>query len=330
MRADRFYPAVLQKDDLVQPFHGRDAVRDEQRRLARAGGFEVVEDDLFGAGVDRRDRVVENQDRRVFQQRAGDGDTLLLPAGNGHAALAQHGLVAVLEIDDVVAHIGQRGGAVNLFLRGIVNAEADVVGDGVREQKVILRHVGAGAAHRVDGQAVHVLAVDEEGAVGHIISAQQQVDQCRFARAGLAHDAHAFAGGDREADIPQHVVLAVRVAEGQMAELNAALGGGQLVYVGTVGHVDGRVEQLGNAVERRLAARGLFNQHRHGHDGPDDGLEVADVLHQLARVELPAVDEPPAVPENDADDRLNKQRDEHFQQGGDLGVGDVDLLVFAV
>ena len=69
----------------------------------------------LGAGIDGRDRVVQNQNRRVFQQCPGDRDALLLPAGNGHAALAQHGLVAVLEVHDVVPHIGQRGGAVNVL-----------------------------------------------------------------------------------------------------------------------------------------------------------------------------------------------------------------------
>ena len=115
-----------------------------------------------------------------------------------------------------------------------------------------------------------------------------------------------------------------------MAELDAAFGGGQFVHIDPVGHVDGGVQQLGDAVEGRLAAGGLFDQHRDGHDGPDDGLKVADVLHQLACVELPAVDQPAAVAQNDADDRLNKQRDQYFQQGGNFGIGDVDLLVLAV
>ena len=47
---------------------------------------------------------------------------LLLSAGDGHAALTQYGLVAVLEVHDVVPHIGQRGGAVNVGLAGVVHA----------------------------------------------------------------------------------------------------------------------------------------------------------------------------------------------------------------
>ena len=115
-----------------------------------------------------------------------------------------------------------------------------------------------------------------------------------------------------------------------MAELDAAFGGGQFVHIDPVGHVDGSIQQLGDAVEGRLAAGGLFDQHRDGHDGPDDGLKVADVLHKLTCVELPAPDEPAAVAQNHADDRLDEQRDQHLEQCCNLGVGDVDLLVLLV
>ena len=115
-----------------------------------------------------------------------------------------------------------------------------------------------------------------------------------------------------------------------MAELNAAV---RVVQVGdavAVRHVDGRIQKLGNAVQRCLAAGGLFDQHRDGHDGPDDGLKVADVLHKLTCVELPAPDEPAAVAQNHADDRLDEQRDQHLEQCCNLGIGDVDLLVLLV
>ena len=98
------------------------------------------------------------------------------------------------------------------------------MGDGIREEEVLLRDIGTRLPHRVDGDAVDVLPIHEKGAVGDVISAQEQIDQRRLACAGLAHDAHALAGLDREGDVFQHIELAVRVAEGQIAELNAALG----------------------------------------------------------------------------------------------------------
>ena len=41
------------------------------------------------------------------------------PAGNGHAALAEDGFVAIFKVHDVVPHIGQRGGAVNVLTAGV-------------------------------------------------------------------------------------------------------------------------------------------------------------------------------------------------------------------
>ena len=45
--------------------------------------------------VDRRRRLVEDQDRRVLEERARDGDALALAAGELRAALAELGLVAL-------------------------------------------------------------------------------------------------------------------------------------------------------------------------------------------------------------------------------------------
>ena len=204
------------------------------------------------------------------------------------------------------------------------------MGDGIREEEVVLRHIGARIADRVDGHAVHILPVHEEGAIRHIVGAEQQVHQCGLARAGLAHDAHALAGLDLKGNVLEHVEFAGRVAEGQVPELDAALGGLQVGHAGAVCHIDGGIQQLGDPVEGGLAAGGLFDEHRHGHDGPDDRLEIADVLHELTGVEPAAVDQIAAVAEDDADDRLNEEVDQHFQQGGDLGIGDVDLLVLLV
>ena len=52
-------------------------------------------DFALGVDVERRGRLVEDQDRRRLQDGAGDGDALLLAAGELQAALADLGGVAV-------------------------------------------------------------------------------------------------------------------------------------------------------------------------------------------------------------------------------------------
>ena len=68
VRTDGLYPAVLDKDDLVQLLHRRNAVGDQQRRLPARLVLRLSRMIFLGAGIDSRDRVVQNQDRRVFQQ----------------------------------------------------------------------------------------------------------------------------------------------------------------------------------------------------------------------------------------------------------------------
>ena len=302
----------------------------EEGGLPCPAGLEVVQNDLLGAGVHGRDGIVQNQDGRVLEQGAGNGDALLLAAGNGHAALAQHGLITVFKVHDVVTDVRQRGSTVNVLPGSVIHTEPDVMGDGVREEEVVLRDIGAGVAHRVDGNGVDVFAIHKQGAVRHVVGTEQQVYQSGLARARLAHDAHSLAGLDREADVFEHIELAVRVAERQVPEFHTALHIGQIRHAGTVSHINGGIQQLGDAVEGRLATGGFFNEHGHGHDGPDDGLKVTDVLHQLARVELPDVDKIAAKTQDHADDRLHKQGDHDLQQHRDAGILHVDLLVFLV
>ena len=45
--------------------------------------------------IERARRLVEQQDRRVAQHGARNGDALALAGGQRHAALAEHGVVAL-------------------------------------------------------------------------------------------------------------------------------------------------------------------------------------------------------------------------------------------
>ena len=51
-------------------------------------------DFALGAGVQRAGGFVQQQDGRILQDGAGDGDALLLAAGQFQPALAHHGVIA--------------------------------------------------------------------------------------------------------------------------------------------------------------------------------------------------------------------------------------------
>ncbi len=86
--------AVLEHDQPIHLRDGREPVRDGDHGLAFHQRAEARLDRGFHFAVERRGRFVEDEDRRVLENDARDGDALALAAGELDAALADMGLVA--------------------------------------------------------------------------------------------------------------------------------------------------------------------------------------------------------------------------------------------
>ena len=113
MRALLDDAALLEHDQAVERRDGREPVRDGDHGLALHQRRERLLDRRLDLRVERRGRLVEDQDRRVLEDHAGDGDALALAAGELDAALADMGVVAapaamVLELQDEVVRVGER------------------------------------------------------------------------------------------------------------------------------------------------------------------------------------------------------------------------------
>ena len=88
--------------DAVGAAHGRQAVGDQD---GGAPGHQPLQRRLhlgLALGVEGAGGLVEQQDRRVLQERAGDGDPLALAAGEPRAGLADPGVVALGQGQDEV------------------------------------------------------------------------------------------------------------------------------------------------------------------------------------------------------------------------------------
>ena len=94
---------------------------------------------LFGVGVDGGEGVVEDEDAGIADDGAGDGGALLLAAGECDAALADHGVEALGELEDFGADVRDDGGVFDCSGGGVGDAEGDVLADGVGEEKGLLR-----------------------------------------------------------------------------------------------------------------------------------------------------------------------------------------------
>ena len=72
--------AFLDDDDAVGAAHGAETVRDDEHGAALADGVHVVHDGALALVVEGRGRFVEDEDGRVREERARDGDALPLAA----------------------------------------------------------------------------------------------------------------------------------------------------------------------------------------------------------------------------------------------------------
>ena len=73
VRADFADAAALQHHDLVGAANGGKPVRDHDHRAVRHQVRQRPLHQHFGFGIQVRRGFVQNQDRRILQQRAGDG-----------------------------------------------------------------------------------------------------------------------------------------------------------------------------------------------------------------------------------------------------------------
>ena len=94
----------------------------------------------LGFGIQARSGFVQNQDARIGQDGARDGDALALAAGKLHAALAHDGVVFLLEAFGEFVHARDAAGFQDLLFGGIGPGERHVLANGSVEQKRFLQH----------------------------------------------------------------------------------------------------------------------------------------------------------------------------------------------
>ena len=107
-------PAV-EHEDAVAADDAGEAMGEHQGRAPAHQPVERLLDHRLVLRIDRRERLVEQQDRRVAQQSAGDGDALALAAGELDALLADDGAIALGQARDEIMDIGGLGRRLDLF-----------------------------------------------------------------------------------------------------------------------------------------------------------------------------------------------------------------------
>src|SRR6266568_8940226 len=96
-------PAAVEYQNDVGGEHGRQPVRDDERRALSEQRAQCRLDVLLGDGVQIGRRLVEDEDARVLEDDPGDGHALLLAARQPVSPLADDAVVALRQgLDEVV------------------------------------------------------------------------------------------------------------------------------------------------------------------------------------------------------------------------------------
>src|SRR5438034_10716367 len=115
---------------------------DEKGRAAFHQALQRLENQAFRLGVQRAGGLVQNQNRRVLQQRPRNRDALAFAAGQRRAALADDRIVALGQTRNELVHVGSAGGVFNFGTRGGRPAISNVFGNRQRKQKRLLQYNG--------------------------------------------------------------------------------------------------------------------------------------------------------------------------------------------
>ena len=107
MRPRFGHPSTINHQDLVGVLHRGQPVGDQDRRAPRQDRLETGQDLPLGLGIDRRQRVVEDQDLRLRRQRARQRHPLPLATRKGETALADQRVVPVGEGGQVGRQAGR-------------------------------------------------------------------------------------------------------------------------------------------------------------------------------------------------------------------------------
>ena len=147
--------------------------------------------------------LVEDDDGRVFQDGAGDGDPLLFAAGEGSPAFADHRVVSVGKRFDKLMAAGLSGRFNNLFMGCVGTAEFDIVFNRIRKEIDFLEHHADLIHQGFQSIFPDICIPDAYGTMIHVPEACDQIAESGFSGSAGAYDRSRCLIGNGHGDILQ-------------------------------------------------------------------------------------------------------------------------------
>ena len=180
--------------------------------------LQLFENLSLGIGVKGRRCLIHNQDGTWLEQGTGDGDTLCLSFGKATSLLAAQSVEPTRQIIDEKG-AGPRQGIMHLLFGSIELAKLEVVAYRAAQEAVALGHIRYGIFVGIQRKCI-ALRIDE----AHVSScrtkqAEEDTHQGALAAARRANDGCACGRCKSACEIIEHVMVAIRIAIGNVLKL---------------------------------------------------------------------------------------------------------------
>ena len=183
MRAGLDDIAVRDDEDAAGRADGGQAVGDDECRAVFCQLVERVLDFGLGQRIKRARRLVENQDRWIFEEDTRNRNALLLSAGKKRSALADVGVEAVWHGQNVVVNLRALRGLHDFIHRRVGLSVADVLQNRVGKQEHLLLHNADIPAQALLREAANIQPVKKDFAGRNVIKARDELAERRLAAA---------------------------------------------------------------------------------------------------------------------------------------------------
>ena len=205
MSADSCHASRVHDDDASYQIKERviDHMGNYKNRTATDKLLENFVNDVLTLRVERGCRFIQNENRRISQNRSSQSDALALPARKLLAFFADLSAEAAWKMRHERNHVSPLRGFFDLFPRRVGFAVANVLGNRIVEELRFLSDDSNLAAEIVAPNLTHVDAVDQNSSLIRIHEPGQHIQERRFSRSVFANDSDDLTRLDREAEIPQ-------------------------------------------------------------------------------------------------------------------------------
>ena len=279
----------------------------------------------FIVWVGKSGGLIQNQDGRIFQHSTGNGDALLLAAGQIHALGANDGMDARWELFYNIHALGGLERRQHLGFGGLRFAQTDVVQNAALEKAAVLEHKGNGIHQLFLGNIPHIRSTHPDAAALHIKEPADQVCQRRFSAAGGTYKSHSLSRQDVHGNAPDNIRLAV-IAEMHVPQRHGAV----LRVLGLAAHRHRRCIQHGIDPLQGIGHHHLVFAHVHDlrqrqgdhrrNDDIEQQIQQEFRCHAVCREQQPACNQK-------GEHAVDGGGVEHHGQAQVFGVGDDPLFV---